>query len=241
MGSYFALAWRKGKAPWFGAGLSVLILLLLALASAPSIMPQFFDPDSKVMAAVAQAGDSAQIFALVAIVAAGMLLVAWIQGRGRHLILALFVAAVALLETGDLVAAHYGKDSMQMFASIIKEAGGSDAEVATYHNYYQDLPIYLGRKVDIVAWQGELEFGAQHEDVSRWMLDESAFWRRWTQKDKLMFMVLRDDIFDRLVKEKTPLAAWRVYPLRAEGRNLLCVNQPPEFFTSQKVKAHATH
>ena len=50
---------------------------------------------------------------------------------------------------------------------------------ACFGEYYQDLPVYLERRVTIVGWKGELEFGTRVEDTSRWMIDEETFWRRW--------------------------------------------------------------
>ena len=33
-------------------------------------------------------------------------------------------------------------------------------EVTTLRAYYQDLPVYLARRITVVDWKGELEFGA---------------------------------------------------------------------------------
>ncbi|MBX9697388.1 MAG: glycosyltransferase family 39 protein [Alphaproteobacteria bacterium] len=69
--------------------------------------------------------------------------------------------------------------------------------VVCYNRYYQDLPPYLGEKVMVVNWQGELEFGMQQENTKSWMIDEESFWKLWT-KQKKMYMVTRKVILEKL-------------------------------------------
>src|SRR5438067_261397 len=52
-------------------------------------------------------------------------------------------------------------------------------EVMTYETYYQDLPFYLERRVTVVGWKGELEFGTTVEDTRGWMIDAQDLPRRW--------------------------------------------------------------
>jgi hypothetical protein len=52
-------------------------------------------------------------------------------------------------------------------------------EVVSYQTYYQDLPVYLQRRITVVGWKGELDFGARVEDVSGWMIEDAEFWQKW--------------------------------------------------------------
>ncbi len=52
-------------------------------------------------------------------------------------------------------------------------------EVATYHAYDQDLPVYLERYITVVGWKKEGELYAPVENFSRWMIDDVAFWKSW--------------------------------------------------------------
>ena len=52
-------------------------------------------------------------------------------------------------------------------------------EVVSYQTYYQDLPVYLQRRITVVGWKGELNFGARVEDVSGWMIEDAEFWQKW--------------------------------------------------------------
>lgn len=69
--------------------------------------------------------------------------------------------------------------SVKKLAVSLKPRLAAGDEVATYHAYYQDLPVYLERPVTVVSWRGELEFGAHAEDTSAWMIDDAEFLRRW--------------------------------------------------------------
>jgi len=47
--------------------------------------------------------------------------------------------------------------------------------------YYQDLPVYLERRITVVNWTGELEFGTRAEDTRAWMIDSKVFRQRWVE------------------------------------------------------------
>ena len=38
--------------------------------------------------------------------------------------------------------------------------------------------MYLERRITVVDWEGELDFGKTVEDTS-WMIDGATFWKRW--------------------------------------------------------------
>jgi hypothetical protein len=65
-------------------------------------------------------------------------------------------------------------------------------EVATYHTYYQDLPVYLQRPVIIVQWPGELQFGIKLTRKSTsWLVDDATFWRRWDTSARIYLLADR--------------------------------------------------
>jgi 4-amino-4-deoxy-L-arabinose transferase-like glycosyltransferase len=70
-------------------------------------------------------------------------------------------------------------------------------EVISYHAYYQDLPVYLRRRITVVNWQGELEFGMQVEDTSAWMIKDDEFLKRWRGPERAYLFASRSD-YDRL-------------------------------------------
>ncbi|HEV7516890.1 MAG TPA: glycosyltransferase family 39 protein, partial [Thermoanaerobaculia bacterium] len=90
-------------------------------------------------------------------------------------------------------------------------------EVASYHDYFQDLPFYAGRTVTVAAWRGELDYGMTHEDVSRWMISEEEFWRRWNGPGRVFLVADR---------RSAPPAVASAQVLARSGNNLLLVNHP---------------
>ncbi len=64
--------------------------------------------------------------------------------------------------------------------------------VVTFHQYYQDLPFYLERRVTVLDWQNELSYGMQHQDTHEWMIDENKFWQIWdSNKRVFVFMDIK--------------------------------------------------
>jgi Aminoarabinose transferase C-terminal domain len=65
-------------------------------------------------------------------------------------------------------------------------------EVATYHTYYQDLPVYLRRPVTIVNWRGELQFEVNLQNTATsWAIDDATFWKRWEGLQRIYLLVDR--------------------------------------------------
>lgn len=226
LGRYFAAAWEEKPTPYFNTGLVAFILLLLAMAIIPSLLKDILDKDSKVTLALAQGGDELQILSIASMIAAGLLLLVYIQGSRRHVTTALIVVAAVILQLGDQVGAHYNKDSMKTFASVIRSVLQPGDEVAMYQNYYQDLPIYLQGRVTLASASTELDFGKEHEDTSAWMLGDAAFWQHWLKDDHRMFVVMRTEAFERLTKDKT-VESLHLNLINQEGRSMLFLNRSP--------------
>jgi len=71
-------------------------------------------------------------------------------------------------------------------------------EVASYHAYYQDLPVYLQRPIAIVGWKGDLEFGVEvNEHSGGWMTDDSSFWKEWGGP-RTVYMITEQTTYEKL-------------------------------------------
>jgi len=79
--------------------------------------------------------------------------------------------------------------SVKAIAQVLLPRLQPGDEVASYKDYFQDLPFYLGRKMTVAAWRGELDYGMQHEDVSAWMIPEDELWRRWNGPGRVYLVV----------------------------------------------------
>jgi 4-amino-4-deoxy-L-arabinose transferase-like glycosyltransferase len=138
------------------------------------------------------------------------------------------VAALALASMVFLVVADRGvaflddKRSVKQLALDLKSRLRPGDEVMTYQEYYQDLPVYLGRTVTIVDWKGELEFGSEVEDTSGWMIDQAAFWRRWNGPERAYMLTGRGN-YDKLRAREPD----RFRLLAQTGSNVLLTNRAP--------------
>jgi 4-amino-4-deoxy-L-arabinose transferase-like glycosyltransferase len=118
--------------------------------------------------------------------------------RPRWIIGAVTLTSVLFLGVADRGLAYLDDmRSVKTLALIVKPRLAPTDEVLTYHEYYQDLPVYLERRITVVDWKGELKFGSEVEDVSAWMIDEPAFWRRWDGPGRVYMLTSRDN-YDKL-------------------------------------------
>ena len=70
--------------------------------------------------------------------------------------------------------------SIEPLAVLLKQRLKPEDEVMTFQTYYQDLPVYLERRITTVEWKGELAFGASVEkDTRDWLIDRAEFNKRW--------------------------------------------------------------
>jgi len=88
-------------------------------------------------------------------------------------------------------------------------------EIVTYHRYYQTLPFYLRRRVDVVAYAGELEYGMEHEDTRAWMIDEAELWRRWRGPGRVYLVAESSKLPPALALGSRAVARSGIYELRA--------------------------
>jgi hypothetical protein len=106
------------------------------------------------------------------------------------LFLLITLAAVPLIDTRTIL------PLTNILAPILQPQD----EVATYHQYYQDLPFYLRRRVSIVNWRNELSYGMQHQITTDWMINEDTFWKRWHSKHRI-FAIMNINDYAKLQKK----------------------------------------
>ncbi len=130
-------------------------------------------------------------------------------------------AALLVLALGATLPALDDKYSVKALALELKARLQPADEVTTLRAYYQDLPVYLARRITVVDWKGELEFGTQQEDVGGWMIGEAEFRRRW-QSPNTVYMITERENLDWLRAQGLPH-----YVLKASGDNVLLSNREP--------------
>ena len=94
--------------------------------------------------------------------------------------------------------------SIKPLAMELKTHLNQDDEVVAFYKYYHDLPIYLERRITIVAdwhspeiaqrdnWTREMWYGMVFQNTKDWLIEEDAFWQRWNS-DKHLYVVTDED------------------------------------------------
>jgi 4-amino-4-deoxy-L-arabinose transferase-like glycosyltransferase len=216
IGRYLAAAWDSGDLSGVRAGFGIYAVAALALAAAFLILP------------VAAPGLEIQrigkyTLALAAVLALGAVsTVLLTKYRGlRWALPALAVGAVLFLITTNSAISRADTHSIKPLALQLKTRLHPQDGVAAYLTYYQDLPVYLERRITIVGWTGELEFGTTVEDTSAWMIiNYPAFWKQWAGRST-MYLLAPRKTYDALVA----LGQKHLYLIGETGEDVLVTNK----------------
>lgn len=104
--------------------------------------------------------------------------------------------------------------SIKALTTIINAQIKPEDEIVTYFRYYQDLPIYVQRRITIVAdwhandiihydnWQRELWFNTPYQDTSEWLIEEPILWERWNS-NKRLFVIMNENFYRQFIQNKT--------------------------------------
>jgi len=194
IGKYLADAWDRTAVRGFSAGLAALAILVSLLLLVFPYLARY-RPGSIPAAFVPHAG-AAAVIVLCGILATGIA----VRKRGsRGALIAITGTSLLFFIVMSSGAQHADMKSLKPLAMALKPLLGPGDEVVNYRNYYQDLPVYLERRITIVEWKGELEFGTTIEDTSGWMITEAELWKRW-QGPRTIYLVAGKKDADALLK-----------------------------------------
>lgn len=130
-------------------------------------------------------------------------------------------------------AAFINQNSTKFLALDLKQHLHPEDEVVTFFKYFQDLPLYLERRITIVAdwqdpgishndnWLRELWYGKSFQDTSAWLINESNFWKRW-YGPKRLYVLTHLKYYDHF-KAK---AKQRLYVINQQDETVLVTNFP---------------
>lgn len=118
-------------------------------------------------------------------------------------VIALFVATSLTLISLNLSYETLDDRPIKSLALQLKPLITPDTQVIAYREYYQDLPVYLGRTVQLVAYRGELDFGIDHQKGESIIWDEATLWKHW-QADARVFMIASLQDYERLKTQPDP-------------------------------------
>lgn len=170
----------EGQAPRARAAFGSLLALGIVFAAALLLAPRINSPN--LARIVEQLGAGRYAMAGGLFIAGLLPFVAWRRGDPRLTVGALFLGGVFLVGAFDLNFSRLDVGrSVKELALVLQPRLKPGDEVINYETYYQDLPVYLGRRITVVKWKGELEFGMSVEDTRGWMIDIAEFRRRWNE------------------------------------------------------------
>ena len=172
-----------------------LLVVGVALAVGFATLPQTMVNYENAERIANQLGAGLYVMAGGLLLAGAIPCIAWFQSGRRFTVVAVFFAGALLVASFDvnLPRVDVGR-SVKPLALALKPQLQSGDEVMTYQNYYQDLPVYLERRVTVVNWKGELEFGSSVEDTSDWLIDGATFRQRWNSTQTKYLLISQHDL-----------------------------------------------
>ncbi len=215
IGRYLAAAWNSRDLAGIRAGYGIFAVLALLLAGASIALPHVGPA-----IAVRNLGQYPIVFAAV-LLAGSVSTVLLGRSRGlRWALPAMTVTSVLFLLAVNAAAPRADTRTIKPLAETLKARLQPGDDVACYETYYQDLPVYLERRVTIVNWIGELEFGTTVEDTRAWMIDRPTFWKRW-EGPSTIYMLTKRSTYDALLAEGRK----DLYFIEGTDDNVLIINK----------------
>jgi 4-amino-4-deoxy-L-arabinose transferase-like glycosyltransferase len=218
IGHYFALHWQQRRALPFALGFYLFATLSISLGIALFWLPQLAHiPAASWLTAMS-------IVLAVLFIASGVVSAAsyYFYGVAKGCIALMAATIILLLSSLPMIAVVVEAKTILPLAQLLKPILLPQDEVASFLDYYHDLPYYLERRITVVGYRGELEFGATHHRVKQdWMIDRNTFWRRWAEQKTIYLIISAIDY-----NELPPGQKQRVYVLARYRDKLLVTNQP---------------
>ncbi len=151
-----------------------------------------------------------------------------LQGMFLSILLSGSVLLLTLMASVNIVNERSIKPLVTQMKPYLKPTD----EVVTFYRYYQDLPIYLQRRITIVAdwkapdivendnWVRELWYGMRFQNTEQWLIDEHTFWQQWNSNKRLFV------ITDMRYYKKLETSAKNIYKLTEYHEVVLVSNKP---------------
>ncbi len=216
IGRYFAASWERQEFPGTTVGYYVACAAAFVLGGAFFALPYLWDsPDALLL------GSYRNVIGATLIaggIATGILAK---YRRYKRSFTALAVMSALFLLEMNAAAPRADMKSVKPLATAISSQLQPGDEVACYQEYYQDLPVYLKRRITIVDWGGEINFGTTVEDTSAWITNGDVFWKRW-QESETRYVVMKHDSHEQLKQSNPDLP---LYVVARTKRNILLSNK----------------
>lgn len=149
------------------------------------------------------------------------------------------VCSVLFLLTLMLGASDLNQNTAKPLVEDLKTIIKPEDKVVTYFKYYQDLPLYLGRRITIVNdwdspsipsrdnWARELWQGKNFQTTNDLLIDEKTFWPLWNS-DKRIFVFLNDNYFAQFKSHA------KSYFYLGKSSDIILLSNKPTIIESQR-------
>lgn len=207
LGNYLSNYWGQFKNLGIQVGIFLFIALSLTLATLflAEPMNNFFHLDLRLTPYIMTGGIILSLAALTTYILFRL-------NKFTQLFCCIALATALFLLCIISSAPIINHKSTKSLADIIATNIKPNDEVITYYRYYQDLPIYLQRRITVVAdwhnddiakfdnWQRELWYHMNYVDSSKWLIEKPELIARWTG-DKRLFLLITSDVYPLFMEQ----------------------------------------
>lgn len=236
IGNYLSLSWEKIRQKEWYVSIVIFVLMATMLALLLFILPihDWLDFSAHIK----------PYFTAIAILflasAGGVILIAKQKKLFPLYVICLTLASFSLMIL-IMNAKYLNNNTAKPLILSLQKVIKPEDEVITYYRYFQDVPLYLKRRVSIVAdwnsptiaqkdnWVRELWFGMPFQNTKDWLIGESTFWQRWQSKSRI-FVFVNANYFDAFKKHANN------YFYLGQNNDIILLSNHPTFL---KIEAKA--
>ena len=219
LGRHLGELWERQDTRELRIACGALLVLAGGLGVALALGPRLFAGQPKIAEPFAVLGGRVYLLAGSLLLLGVVPFIFARQRRPDRSLAAVFACGVLFLLAFVVCLPVFNADrSTRSLALWLKPRLRPGDQVVTYRAYFQELPVYLQRRITVAGWRGELEMGTEAENTSAWMIDLGTFERLW-QGPGTVYLVTEDDRLDDLERAGLPL-----YVLARSGKVFVAVN-----------------
>lgn len=207
VGNYLSKHWNNFKNPGIRCGIFLFIAMSLILATLflAEPMTKFLHIELRLLPYLMIAG-------IILSVAALSTYILFRSHQFTRLFCCITLAVSLFLLCIISCASIINHKTAKPLANIITTSIKPNDEVITYYRYYQDLPIYLQRRITVVAnwhsddiakydnWQRELWYHMNYIDSSAWLIEKPELIAKWNG-EKRLFLLITSDVYPIFMRQ----------------------------------------
>ncbi len=219
-GNYFASLWQRRRPPRDCIAGFLLLLLVAVIGNCIYLYAIYGHHHWHIPASSTAFILSCALITLISSIAASISVWRWGTPLAFMIVV---IGTTAMLGLYTIARPTLDARSIKPLALHLKPMLKPQDAVIVYGYYYQDLPVYLQRRIEVVNWVNEFAYGLQHQNANAWMISETQFWQSWysSQRD---YVIMQRKQYQRLRKTHPHT---HFYVLDKTHRDILLTNHLP--------------